>query len=507
MSILSGKPFGAPSDSSSHSQRDGERSRDDDEAGRSPYAPKRVRGGFIAEPVRRIEEPIRRVEEPVRRADDDAAAPPRFLLSSRDAPGKERGLTDFPKSSLQFEDELNAAGIGRTQQVADTERRRAPRESGQAPQARPSDGARHAPETHARERAAPPPQPTIDDDELKRLEESVRLLQREVSSGRGRAPDGPPAAPAVKPDDAAQRRRAGATINGVPVPRSLQPEILRRPPQEGANRGRLQTALAIVVAGVVAAPIAYYFSSGSSDRPTPEAVVAAAEPRAVEPSRAVEPISVRTQRVDPAAAQSSSPWPKGATTNSDPWQNVPAPRLAVPQEPAPQQRAPAPQAAPPQQPAPPPQAAAPQAPPPAAQSAAPQPPAPPVTVVPKQAAAPPASEAAETPRASEQARPAVPTRTLGQAEIDLLVKQGQQFVAAGDFVTARLVFQRAAEAGNAVAALALGASYDPGVLSSLGVRGIEADVSKARAWYQKAKEFGDPEATRRLDVLANRGGR
>jgi TPR repeat protein len=99
------------------------------------------------------------------------------------------------------------------------------------------------------------------------------------------------------------------------------------------------------------------------------------------------------------------------------------------------------------------------------------------------------------------------TRILGQAEIDLLVKQGQQFVADGDFATARLLFQRAAEAGNAFAALALGTSYDPVVLSSLGVRGFDADVNKARAWYEKAKELGEPEATNRLDVLARRSGR
>jgi TPR repeat protein len=98
----------------------------------------------------------------------------------------------------------------------------------------------------------------------------------------------------------------------------------------------------------------------------------------------------------------------------------------------------------------------------------------------------------------------VPTRTLDPSEVDVLVKQGQQFVAAGDFVTARLVFQRAAEAGNAAAALALGASYDPVVLSRLGVRGVDADVGKARAWYQKAKEFGAPDADRRLSTLANR---
>jgi hypothetical protein len=348
----------------------------------------------------------------------------------------------------------------------------------------------------------------INDDELKRLEESVRLLQREVSTGRGRSSEAP--APAVTPNDAGPQRRRddeAAYINGFRVPRSLQPEILKRPPQ-GGGRGRVQTLLAILLAGIVAAPIAWYFSGGSGD-PRPETVVAAAEPRAVETSRAVEPISVPTQRVDPAATRNNDPWPKSVAPSNSPWpQNVPAPPMPAVQTPAPQPPAaqvpaaqtPAPQVAAPQEPAP---QAAPQ--PPAAQAAA-QPSAPPVTVVPKR----PAGETAEPPppRAnSDQPLPVGPTRQLGQAEIDLLVKQGQQFVAAGDFVTARLVFQRAAEAGNAVAALALGASYDPGVLSSLGVRGIEADVSKARAWYQKAKEFGDPEATRRLDVLANRGGR
>jgi len=111
--------------------------------------------------------------------------------------------------------------------------------------------------------------------------------------------------------------------------------------------------------------------------------------------------------------------------------------------------------------------------------------------------APPPQVAARSPQPTS-------ARTLDSAEVDVLVKQGQQFVAAGDFVTARLVFQRAAEAGNAAAALALGASYDPVVLSALGVRGVDADVGKARAWYQKAKDFGAPDADRRLSTLANR---
>ena len=84
------------------------------------------------------------------------------------------------------------------------------------------------------------------------------------------------------------------------------------------------------------------------------------------------------------------------------------------------------------------------------------------------------------------------------------MKQGQQFIAAGDVVTARIVFQRAAEAGDADAAVALGGTYDPIVLAKLGVAGLGADVEKARTWYQKAESLGSAEATRRLAILANR---
>jgi TPR repeat protein len=89
-------------------------------------------------------------------------------------------------------------------------------------------------------------------------------------------------------------------------------------------------------------------------------------------------------------------------------------------------------------------------------------------------------------------------------QITLLTKQGEQFVAAGDLVTARMVFERAAEAGDAYAAMAMGATFDPGVLAKLGVVGMGADVQKARAWYQKAESLGSAEATKRLRVLANR---
>jgi hypothetical protein len=78
----------------------------------------------------------------------------------------------------------------------------------------------------------------------------------------------------------------------------------------------------------------------------------------------------------------------------------------------------------------------------------------------------PSTNAAQTPTASKAAR------ALDPEEIKLLMKQGEQLIATGDVVTARIVFQRAAESGDANAAIALGSTYDPTVFAKLGVMGI-----------------------------------
>jgi hypothetical protein len=100
--------------------------------------------------------------------------------------------------------------------------------------------------------------------------------------------------------------------------------------------------------------------------------------------------------------------------------------------------------------------------------------------------------------------PIVSKPVLEPEEIAALVKQGEQLVATGDLVTARTAFQRAAEAGNAPAAIALGATFDPIVLAKLGVVGMASDVDEARRWYQRAESMGSAEATRRLQILAKR---
>jgi hypothetical protein len=84
-------------------------------------------------------------------------------------------------------------------------------------------------------------------------------------------------------------------------------------------------------------------------------------------------------------------------------------------------------------------------------------------------------------------------------EIAALVKRGEDFAAHGDLISARLLLQRAAEAGgSAEAALALGETFDPLVFQRLGVIGIKPDAASARKWYERAAELGSPIASQYL---------
>jgi hypothetical protein len=106
--------------------------------------------------------------------------------------------------------------------------------------------------------------------------------------------------------------------------------------------------------------------------------------------------------------------------------------------------------------------------------------------------------------ATQPMKPGFVFRNLDRDEIDTLLKRGDDFITSGDIAGARLVLQRAAEGNEARAALTLAGTYDPVVLEKLGVQGLSADVAKARAWYERAKELGSPEARQRLELLASR---
>jgi hypothetical protein len=118
------------------------------------------------------------------------------------------------------------------------------------------------------------------------------------------------------------------------------------------------------------------------------------------------------------------------------------------------------------------------------------------------AAAPPAPTAATPPAPAAEPAASAPAPELSPDELAALLKRGQQLAASGDIAAARLMLRPAAEARNAQAALALGATYDPVVLHSLGIFGVTPDAAMARGWYEKAKEYGSAEAPRRLEMLA-----
>ena len=122
----------------------------------------------------------------------------------------------------------------------------------------------------------------------------------------------------------------------------------------------------------------------------------------------------------------------------------------------------------------------------------------------------PATVAVTPPAASENPDMAPPPQPannrqvlrLDSEEIATLLKRGGELLAHGDLAAARLVFRRAAEAGSADGALALGTTFDPAVLQRLGTIGAAANLARARKWYERAAELGSSTASQQLAGLA-----
>jgi hypothetical protein len=82
-----------------------------------------------------------------------------------------------------------------------------------------------------------------------------------------------------------------------------------------------------------------------------------------------------------------------------------------------------------------------------------------------------------------------------------LAKEGDRHLAQGNVAAARQVYEMAAEAGLAQAAMALAATYDAAELARLNVRGIEPNPKEAHRWYELARQLGAAEAEQRLRRL------
>ena len=100
----------------------------------------------------------------------------------------------------------------------------------------------------------------------------------------------------------------------------------------------------------------------------------------------------------------------------------------------------------------------------------------------------PAASSAEPPKAAtSQGGRNVAEQHLSAEKIAGLLARGDALVSRADIASARLVYERAAAAGNAEAALRLGISYDPSFLSRAGVKGSRGDAGLAAYWYERAR--------------------
>ncbi|HYI82607.1 MAG TPA: hypothetical protein VEX11_05280 [Acetobacteraceae bacterium] len=102
------------------------------------------------------------------------------------------------------------------------------------------------------------------------------------------------------------------------------------------------------------------------------------------------------------------------------------------------------------------------------------------------------------------ARPAEPQRPPAgapPAAVAALLARGDALIAFGDVAAARLVYQRAAARDSARGATAMGRTYDPRFLQSIGAIGVVADPDAAAAWYRKGAALGDEDAAPLLGGL------
>jgi hypothetical protein len=104
---------------------------------------------------------------------------------------------------------------------------------------------------------------------------------------------------------------------------------------------------------------------------------------------------------------------------------------------------------------------------------------------------------------SAEARPSTDAR-LSAAEISALRARGDALFASGDIISARLFYERAADAGDGQAALQLGETYDPAFLKRAGIIGIRGDSTTAKHWYQGASALGASQAQVLLNSATDR---
>jgi len=136
------------------------------------------------------------------------------------------------------------------------------------------------------------------------------------------------------------------------------------------------------------------------------------------------------------------------------------------------------------------------------------------TAAPASAETAPPADPTAAPASAETGRQAVPAAVtadkaraplpLPAEQITALLTRGDAFVRTRDIASARLFYERAADAGNGRAALRMGESFDRAFLDSIGIYRMIGDRQLALSWYRRARDLGDTEAAQLLHKLEPR---
>jgi TPR repeat protein len=118
----------------------------------------------------------------------------------------------------------------------------------------------------------------------------------------------------------------------------------------------------------------------------------------------------------------------------------------------------------------------------------------------------PATVSVSAPNSPAATALAPPISGLSKAELTELLHHGDALLRTGDISSARLFYERAADAGDGRAALRLGATFDPEFLGRLGLGKLQTDPAAARLWYSRARDLGEVDAKPRLNSLETRQG-
>lgn len=79
---------------------------------------------------------------------------------------------------------------------------------------------------------------------------------------------------------------------------------------------------------------------------------------------------------------------------------------------------------------------------------------------------------------------------LSAEDVAMLRTRGDALLSLGDVTSSRLFYERAVAAGDAQAAIRLGATYDPVFLSQARLQNVPADMSVSLDWYRRARDLG-----------------